>query len=71
MSEAKKNFERLPKTVLPSHYDIWLKPNLTEFTFQGKLTVHLQVTGIDLQIVETRLKVLAVKSLSFKFMILQ
>jgi len=48
MSEPKKKFERLPKTIIPSHYDIWLMPNLTDFTFKGKLTVYLQVIRTSL-----------------------
>jgi puromycin-sensitive aminopeptidase len=40
---SEKKFERLPSSVVPSHYDIWLKPNLTQFTFEGTITAHLNV----------------------------
>jgi puromycin-sensitive aminopeptidase len=50
MSSTKK-FERLPKSVIPSHYDIWLKPNLTKFTFQGTITAHLEVSSIHLRFI--------------------
>ena len=43
MSSTKK-FERLPKAIVPSHYDIWLKPDLNKFTFQGTITAHLEVS---------------------------
>ena len=38
-----KKFERLPVAVVPTHYDIWLKPDLVNFSFVGTLTAHLQV----------------------------
>lgn len=40
----KKPFQRLSKTVLPKHYDLFLKPNLKEFTFEGKETVKVVVS---------------------------
>lgn len=39
----KKKFERLPTTVKPSVYDLFFKPDLKTFKFDGKETVHLQV----------------------------
>ncbi|XP_066991681.2 puromycin-sensitive aminopeptidase isoform X2 [Anabrus simplex] len=42
MPEAKP-FERLPKTVVPTHYDLHLKPDLKTFVFEGKVTVNIQV----------------------------
>lgn len=41
----KKAFERLPKTVLPKHYYLDLKPDLKAFTFTGKTKIDLQVRG--------------------------
>ncbi|XP_073968531.1 puromycin-sensitive aminopeptidase [Rhodnius prolixus] len=39
----KKQFERLPKTVKPVHYDLFLKPNLKTFAFEGRETIQVQV----------------------------
>ncbi|KAG8229240.1 hypothetical protein J437_LFUL007926, partial [Ladona fulva] len=38
-----KPFERLPKSVVPRHYELLLQPNLKTFVFQGRETVNLQV----------------------------
>lgn len=38
-----KPFERLPKNVLPKHYNLSLKPDLRSFTFEGKETVNIEV----------------------------
>ena len=35
---------RLPRTVVPSRYDIRLEPDLTTFTFTGAETVAVTVT---------------------------
>lgn len=43
MSSAKKNFKRLPTSVLPKNYKLCLKPNLTEFTFTGKEVIDVEV----------------------------
>lgn len=37
-------FERLPKTIVPKHYDLELTPNLKEFTFDGKTIVKIKVS---------------------------
>ncbi len=34
---------RLPRTVVPGHYDIWLAPDLTNFKFEGVEVVHIDV----------------------------
>ncbi|EDO44762.1 predicted protein [Nematostella vectensis] len=43
MSSEKKPFERLPRSVVPRHYDLSLTPNLKEFTFAGQQTVQVEV----------------------------
>lgn len=40
----KKPFQRLPKTVTPLHYDLFLKPNLESFIFDGNVSVNVQVS---------------------------
>lgn len=42
--EDKKIFKRLPKTVKPVVYDLYLKPDLQKFTFEGKETVSINVS---------------------------
>jgi puromycin-sensitive aminopeptidase len=39
----KKSFKRLPKDVSPVHYDIYLRPDLDNFTFKGILSVQLDI----------------------------
>ncbi|XP_054285541.1 puromycin-sensitive aminopeptidase-like [Macrosteles quadrilineatus] len=39
----KKFFERLPKTVTPKNYDLFLRPNLSKFTFEGKEIVKIVI----------------------------
>ena len=39
----KKKFERLPKTVVPSNYDLFLEPDLEKFTFNGSEDISVQV----------------------------
>jgi hypothetical protein len=42
MAETKP-FERLPTCVIPLHYDVYLKPNLNTFVFEGKVDIQLKV----------------------------
>ena len=46
MAGDKKPFRRLPKTVKPVLYDLFLKPDLKKFTFEGKETVSINVSII-------------------------
>lgn len=38
-----KSFQRLPKHVIPKHYNLELIPNLEKFTFKGKTAVKVSV----------------------------
>jgi len=38
-----KQFERLPKTVIPTHYNLHLKPDLVKCTFEGFVAVNIEV----------------------------
>ena len=40
---SKKAFQRLPKTVVPTHYEIFLRPNLIDLVFKGTIKVNLDV----------------------------
>jgi len=42
MADQKK-FERLPSDVAPIHYDVWLKPDLKNLVFDGKVDILLKV----------------------------
>jgi hypothetical protein len=39
-----KPFERLPKSVVPKHYDLQIKPDLKTFIFEGQETVKVEVS---------------------------
>ena len=45
MSEQRteKLFERLPKTVMPIHYDLTIQPFLDTFKFNGTVIIHCKV----------------------------
>ena len=43
----KKAFERLPVDVVPSNYNICLKPNLKAFTFDGNETISVEVSRLS------------------------
>ena len=40
-----KPFERLPKSVVPKHYDLQIKPDLKTFIFEGQETVKVEVSN--------------------------
>ncbi|CAF4442757.1 unnamed protein product, partial [Adineta steineri] len=39
----KKLFERLPKTVVPTHYDLTIQPFIDTFKFNGEVIIHIQI----------------------------
>ena len=43
MAEEKKPFERLPTDVVPRNYKLELTPDLTGFTFKGRLEITAEV----------------------------
>ena len=40
-------FIRLPKSVTPVNYTLELQPNLSDFTFAGKVTIDVNVSWIN------------------------
>lgn len=52
MSEN-KTFQRLPKQVIPKHYNLELVPDLEKLTFKGKTAVKVSVRGYFIIIVAT------------------
>ena len=42
-TEVKKPFQRLPTGVVPSHYKVFLRPNLVDLIFTGNVSVELDV----------------------------
>lgn len=43
LSQEKTLFKRLPRTVVPSHYDLKIRPFLDTFQFEGTVTIDIQV----------------------------
>lgn len=43
MAPEKKPFARLPTNITPVNYELWLKPCLKDFVFDGKQSVKVKV----------------------------
>jgi hypothetical protein len=44
VASEKPAFNRLPLNAIPKHYDITIKPNFENFTFQGTEQIELEVS---------------------------
>ena len=44
-----KNFQRLPKNVVPKHYKLKLTPDLEKFTFEGSEDITVEVSYFQKQ----------------------
>jgi len=44
--QTKPLFQRLPKTIVPTHYDVTIQPHLDKFKFNGDVNIHLNVGQI-------------------------
>ena len=62
-SELKKPFQRLPTGIVPSHYEIYLRPNLVDLAFTGNVNIELDVIQATSELVcnAAELKVDSVK----------
>ena len=38
-------FQRLPQTILPTHYDVTIQPFLDKFKFNGDIIIDLKVSS--------------------------
>ena len=43
LQTSDKDFERLPKNVVPTHYAITIEPDLTQFVFRGRQVVNVEI----------------------------
>ena len=43
-SQTPALFERLSQTIIPTHYDLTIRPYLDTFKFNGDVTIHIQVS---------------------------
>lgn len=54
---TKKAFTRLPTNVLPINYNLWLKPCIEDFTFDGKVDVEVEVKEPTTEIVMNSIEI--------------
>ena len=60
------SFERLPRHIVPVHYDLWLKPDLAGFSFTGSVRIHLRVEKAGNDVVKLNVNELDVQSVAIK-----
>ena len=46
MSEEKRPYEHLPTDVYPVNYKLELQPDLSTFTFEGRLEITVKVSAL-------------------------
>ena len=63
-NEKAAEFSRLPTNVVPSHYHLVIRPDISKFTFSGTETVDVQVREKTKTIVLNSLDI-AIQSASF------
>ena len=44
-----EQFTRLPRSVIPQHYEIHLTPNFTTFKFDGEVNINVAVLSLNLR----------------------
>ena len=49
MNNGFQNF-RLPNTIIPKHYDLWINPSFLTLTFEGKVSIDLSINQTTNQI---------------------
>lgn len=59
----KKPFQRLPNSIIPVNYNIRLKPNLTNFTFEGTEKIELDVKTATSEIILNSVDIVISKAL--------
>ena len=51
MDKPIKTFERLPKSIVPIHYEISIKPDLVKLVFEGSENITLKVSPLFINII--------------------
>merc|ERR1712186_319704 len=67
-------FERLPKGVIPQHYNLSLTPNIENFTFTGEVSIAVSIqtktdtirlNGVELKILSASYENVDAKSINY------